>query len=140
HSPKQDLSQERLHGVGSEESFVPHCPRREWSSLEQRDLEKSPAGVSAREKANQSNLRAAPPLSWPFALCPWREWSRLEGSDMDKARRGRSAGALRSIEPSCGPTTKLPTIWHIAECPRREWSRRERRDIDEARRASAWVM
>jgi hypothetical protein len=33
---------------------------------------------------------------------------------------GRSAGALRSIEPSCRPTTKLPTIWHIAECPRRE--------------------
>src|SRR5260370_13442905 len=34
--------------------------------------------------------------------------------------QGRSAGALRSIEPSCGTTTKLPTIWHIAECPRRE--------------------
>jgi hypothetical protein len=34
--------------------------------------------------------------------------------------QGRSAGALRSIEPSCRPTTKLPTIWHIAECPRRE--------------------
>src|SRR2546430_15851626 len=29
--------------------------------------------------------------------------------------RGRSAGALRSIEPSCGPTTKLPTIWHISQ-------------------------
>src|SRR5712672_511818 len=61
--------------------------------------------------------------------------------------QGRSAGTLRSIEPSCGTTSKLPTIcvsarhncpvfwlpelknrtsrsqtsiWHIAECPRRE--------------------
>jgi hypothetical protein len=51
--------------------------------------------------------------------------------------QGRSAGALRSIEPSCGTTTKLPTIWHIAECPRREWSRWEASDMDKARRVEA---
>jgi hypothetical protein len=28
--------------------------------------------------------------------------------------QGRSAGALRSIEPSCGPITKLPTICKCA--------------------------
>jgi hypothetical protein len=32
-----------------------------------------------------------------------------------KSPRGRSAGTLRSIEPSCGPNTKLPTIWHISQ-------------------------
>jgi hypothetical protein len=49
HSPKQDLSQERLHGLGSEESFVPECLRREWSSRERRDMEKA-RRVEARER------------------------------------------------------------------------------------------
>jgi hypothetical protein len=47
HSPKQDLSQERLHGLGSEESFVPRCLRREWSSRERREIEKAPQGEKA---------------------------------------------------------------------------------------------
>jgi hypothetical protein len=64
----------------------------------------------------------------------------LKQRDIEKPRRGEHSGKSESIEPSRGPTTKLPTIWHIAECPRREWSPRERRDIDEARRASAWVV
>ena len=38
---------------------------------------RSPAGVSVREKANQSNLRFEPPLSWPTLWhtmqCPRRE-------------------------------------------------------------------
>jgi len=58
----------------------------------------------------------------------------LGGERHGQSPQGRSAGALRSIEPSCRPTTKLPTIWHIAECPRREWSPRERHDIDEAQK------
>jgi len=92
HSPKQDLSQERLHGLGSEESFVPHCF----------------GGNGAR-------------------------WSSATSK---KPRRGEPSGKSESIEPSCGPTTKLPTIWHIADCPRREWSRWEASDMDKAQRVN----
>jgi hypothetical protein len=64
HSPKQDLSQERLHGLGSEESFVPRCLRREWSSRERRDIEKA-AGVKRGSAEIKSNLRVEQPLSYP---------------------------------------------------------------------------
>jgi hypothetical protein len=49
HSPKQELSQGRLHGLGSEESFVPHCLRREWSRWEASDMDKA-RGVEALER------------------------------------------------------------------------------------------
>ena len=47
YSPKQELSQERLHGLGSEESFVPHCLRRKWSPLGAARHGQSPQGERA---------------------------------------------------------------------------------------------
>lgn len=46
-SPKQDLSQERLHGAGSEESFVPRCLQLEWSRWEASDMDEALKGRSA---------------------------------------------------------------------------------------------
>jgi hypothetical protein len=104
------------------------------------DIEKPRRGErSGKSESIEPSRRTTTNMA--SALCPRRQWSRWEASERHgQSPQNRSAGALRSIEPSCGPTTKSPTIWHIAECPRREWSPRERRDIDQAQRASAWVM
>jgi len=65
---------------------------------------KKPAGVSAREKANQSNLHFEQPLSWPSfgtrRYVPGGNGAAGKRATWTKPRRGRSAGALRSIEPS----------------------------------------
>ena len=78
HSPKQDLSRGRLHGLGSEESFVPLCLRRKWSSLERRDIEKPAQSVGARPNCpifrfwkpengtieSRTDIKAAIPRGW----------------------------------------------------------------------------
>jgi hypothetical protein len=97
---------------------------------------RSPEGVSFREKANQSNLRFALPLSWPtlwpFELCPWREYVRREPRRIDEARRvSERVRANQSNLRSALPLS-LATLRRVAKCPRREWSRWEASDIDEA--------
>jgi hypothetical protein len=53
------------------------CPRREWSPRERCDMDGSPAGVSERARANQSNLRidghCRCHFSWDVLPCPRRE-------------------------------------------------------------------
>jgi hypothetical protein len=53
------------------------CPRREWSPREWSDIDLSPAGVSERARANQSNRteerRWRYHFSWRASSCPRRE-------------------------------------------------------------------
>src|SRR5947208_8545823 len=58
----------------------PACDEMSLAGMEPAGAERhrrSPAGVSVRENANQSNLRFEPPLSWPTLWhtmqCPRRE-------------------------------------------------------------------
>ena|SRR5437588_8422022 len=75
---------------------------------------RSPAGVSFREKANQSNLHSILPLSWPtlwhLELCPRREWSPRERRDIDEAPKGELSGESESIEPTLNATLKLANL------------------------------
>src|SRR5438067_1205817 len=92
---------------------------------ERRDIDEAAKGRAFGRNASQSNLRVAPPLSWPtfwrVVQCPRREWSPRERRDIDEAPQGRAFGRNASQSNlRVAPPLSWPTFWRVVQCPRRE--------------------